>query len=100
MYQPVFHKKQKCQNCPIGLTFPLHVIRVSSVHLFVFYFRITEPKLKEGIDLAKLHLDSIRSNVGTFIDVGQVLSYGPFLYTSIKEVSLVLILHCLSFVSG
>jgi len=23
MYQPVFQKKQKCQNCPIGPTFPL-----------------------------------------------------------------------------
>jgi len=25
MYQPVFQKKQKCQNCPIGPTFPLLV---------------------------------------------------------------------------
>nr|CAB3229254.1 cdc45 protein [Phallusia mammillata] len=47
--------------------------------------RISAPKMKEGLELAKLQLQAIRNNVGTFIDVGQVLSYGPFLYTSIKE---------------
>nr|NP_001027604.1 cdc45 protein [Ciona intestinalis]BAB00625.1 cdc45 [Ciona intestinalis] len=47
--------------------------------------RITSPKLEEGLQLAKVQLRAIKNNVGSFIDIGQVLSYGPFLYTNIKE---------------
>uniref|UniRef100_H2ZRB3 Uncharacterized protein n=1 Tax=Ciona savignyi TaxID=51511 RepID=H2ZRB3_CIOSA len=47
--------------------------------------RITAPKVISGLETAKIQLKAIKNNVGSFIDIGQVLSYGPFLFSSIKE---------------
>ncbi|CAK8692483.1 cell division control protein 45 homolog [Clavelina lepadiformis] len=47
--------------------------------------RVTAPKMQDGLELAKLQLQAIKSSVSSFIDIGQILSYGPFLYTAVRE---------------
>jgi len=39
-----------------------------------------------GLDLAKVHLKTIFAQVQTFLDMNQVVSAGPFLYTFVQEV--------------
>lgn len=47
--------------------------------------RITAPKIEDGLKLAKTQLQAIKNCVSTFIDVGEVLSYGPFLFVNVNE---------------
>lgn len=47
--------------------------------------KISTKQLQTGITQAKVQLTSMIANVSTAIEIGQVISYGPFLYTFIKE---------------
>jgi len=42
--------------------------------------------MTDGLDLAKVHLKTIFAQVQTFLDMHQVVSAGPFLYTFVQEV--------------
>lgn len=42
--------------------------------------------LEKAIDLARKQLQAVVTQVQTFLDIHQVLSAGPFLYTFIQEV--------------
>jgi len=42
--------------------------------------------MADGLDLAKVHLKTIFAQVQTFLDMHQVVSAGPFLYTFVQEV--------------
>lgn len=47
--------------------------------------KINSESLSNGIKLAKEQLEAMKNHVSTFIDIGQVMSYGPFLYSYVKE---------------
>lgn len=42
--------------------------------------------LEKAIDLARKQLQAVVTQVQTFLDIHQVISAGPFLYTFIQEV--------------
>ena len=44
--------------------------------------------MADGLDLAKVHLKTIFAQVQTFLDMHQVVSAGPFLYTFVQEVGI------------
>ena len=46
--------------------------------------------MADGLDLAKVHLKTIFAQVQTFLDMHQVVSAGPFLYTFVQEVGILL----------
>ena len=45
--------------------------------------------MEKAIDLARKQLQAVVTQVQTFLDIHQVLSAGPFLYTFIQEVRFV-----------
>jgi len=42
--------------------------------------------MEKGLELAKTQLQAIISQVQTFLDMHQVISAGPFLYSCMQEV--------------
>lgn len=47
--------------------------------------RIDTENLQTGIKSAKMQLQAMKNHISTFIEIGQVMSYGPFLYSYVKE---------------
>ena len=44
--------------------------------------------LEKGLEMAKLQLKAIVTQVQSFLDMNQVISAGPFLYAFVQEVKI------------